>query len=100
MSRVPILLVPVELLERREGTEGETDFLITWNNVVVQSDTMGTRAEGFSGLFPIGDGAAHATFESAGCKLTLLSPLVRSVVLNGGYRCASNHLRSPARDSR
>jgi len=97
VSRVPILLVPVELLHDREGTQGESDFLVTWNNVVVQSDAAGTRAEGFSGLLPIGDRAARAAFAAFDCRLSYLPPLVRSVTANGGYRCASNHLRTLGR---
>ena len=94
VSRIPILLVPVDLLGKAEGTPEEADFLVTWNNVVVQSGRGGTRAEGFSGLFPIGDRAAEDAFGRAGCRLELLAPLVKSVIANGGYRCASNHLRT------
>jgi hypothetical protein len=94
VSRIPILLVPVDLLARAEAAPEEADFLVTWNNVVVQSGRAGPRAEGFSGLFPIGDRAAEDAFARAGCKLELLAPLVRSVIANGGYRCASNHLRT------
>lgn len=97
VSRLPILLVPVDVLRDRSGTEGESDFLLTWNNVVVQSDGAGTRAEGFSSLYPPGDRAAEEIFAAAGCRLAFLPPLVRSVVGNGGYRCASNHLRVAGR---
>jgi len=62
--------------------------------VVVQSGRSGVRAEGFSGLFPAGDRLAKETFAAAGCELELLPPLVSSVIANGGYRCASNHLRA------
>lgn len=31
----------------------------------------------------------------AGAELVLLPPLVRSVILNGGLRCASNQVRAP-----
>ncbi|HEX3553357.1 MAG TPA: hypothetical protein VIA62_09010 [Thermoanaerobaculia bacterium] len=34
------------------------------------------------------------TFAGLGVHLDLFPPLVRSVILNGGYRCASNHLRA------
>ena len=40
-----------------------------------------------------GDELARAVFESAGYRLELVPPLIESVVRNGGYRCASNHLR-------
>jgi hypothetical protein len=94
VSRIPILLVPVDLLGKAEAAPEEADFLVTWNNVVVQSGRGGIRAEGFSGLFPIGDRAADEAFARVGCRLELLAPLVRSVIANGGYRCASNHLRA------
>jgi hypothetical protein len=94
VSRLPIFLVPSDLLARRESAPDEPDFLVTWNNVVVQDGRSGSRAEGFSGLFPIGDRAAQETFAAAGCELGLLPPLVASVIANGGYRCASNHLRA------
>jgi hypothetical protein len=94
VSRLPIFLVPSGLLARREAAPDEPDFLVTWNNVVVQSSRSGIRAEGFSGLFPIGDRAAKDAFAAAGCELELLPPLVESVIANGGYRCASNHLRA------
>lgn len=95
VSRLPVLLVPADLLARRGAAPDEADFLVTWNNVVVQSGgRRGTRAEGFSGLFPIGDRAAEETFAGAGCELHLFPPLVESVIANGGYRCASNHLRA------
>jgi hypothetical protein len=94
VSRIPIFLVPVDLLGTTQTAPEEADFLVTWNNVVVQSGRGGTRAEGFSGLFPIGDRAAVETFARAGCRLDLLAPLVPSVIANGGYRCASNHLRT------
>ena len=97
VSRLPILLVPVELLHDRDGAQEESDFLVTWNNVVVQSDASGTRAEGFSGLLPTGDRAARAAFAAFDCRLSFLPSLVRSVTANGGYRCASNHLRTPGR---
>jgi hypothetical protein len=69
------------------------EFLLTWNNVVVERRDGAARAEGFASLFPPGDAAAGQTFADAGVRLDLLPPLRRSVVLNGGYRCASNHRR-------
>ena len=43
------------------------------------------------GLGPIP--AVKKVFEASGYRLDLYPPLVRSVILGGGYRCASNHLR-------
>jgi hypothetical protein len=98
VDRLPLLFVPVSLLRDGAGLD-ETDFLLTWNNVVVERlrgrpgmlETL--RAEGFSMLLPAGDAAARAVFARAGVHLDLLPPLVPSIVRNGGYRCASNHLR-------
>jgi len=44
-------------------------------------------------LLAAGDELARKTFAAAGYRLHLFPPLVRSIVLGGGYRCASNHLR-------
>ncbi|HTG36250.1 MAG TPA: hypothetical protein VLB76_25310 [Thermoanaerobaculia bacterium] len=92
VRRLPILTVPVPLLADRSGLS-HSGFLITWNNVVVESRPGKVRAEGFSYLLPSGDRAARDTFAAFGVGLDLFPPLVRSIVLNGGYRCASNHLR-------
>jgi hypothetical protein len=92
VRRLPILAVPVALLRDREGlSHGE--FFLTWNNVVVETRKDGVRAEGFASLLPGGDAQARETFQALGVRLDLFPPLVRSVILNGGYRCASNHVR-------
>jgi hypothetical protein len=93
VRRLPVLTVPVALLRERTGLS-HPSFLLTWNNVVVESPPAGVRAEGFSSLLPAGDRAARDAFGALGVHLDLFPPLVRSVVLNGGYRCASNHLRT------
>ena len=95
VDRLPLLLVPVALLEDREGLT-HPDFLLTWNNVVVERRDGRLRAEGFASLLPTADRRVAATFAGAGARLDWFPPLVGSVVLNGGYRCASNHLRAPA----
>jgi hypothetical protein len=92
VRRLPILTVPVALLADRSGLS-HSGFLLTWNNVVVESRRGKVRAEGFSYLLPSGDRAARDAFAALGVHLDLFPPLARSIVLNGGYRCASNHLR-------
>lgn len=92
VRRLPLLSIPTALLAERAGLHHE-EFLLTWNNVVVERRPEGARAEGFSYHFPPGDRAAREAFEGLGVHLDLLPPLARSIVLNGGYRCASNHLR-------
>lgn len=84
VQRIPLIQVPVTLVEN-----GRADFLLTWNNVVLE----GQRAEGFASLLAEGDAIAGKAFAKAGHRLELYPPLARSIVLNGGYRCASNHLR-------
>ena len=69
------------------------EFFLTWDNVVVETRKDGVRAEGFASLLPSGDAQARETFQALGVRLDLFPPLVRSVILNGGYRCASNHVR-------
>jgi hypothetical protein len=93
VRRLPLLSVPVDLLRNRNGLS-HREFLITWNNVVVETVNSTIRAEGFSSLIPSGDARAQEMFASLKVRLDLLPPLIRSVILNGGYRCASNHLRS------
>lgn len=92
VRRLPLLQVPFSLLRDPGGLKG--DFLLTWNNVVAETRDGVLRAEGFSSLLPSGDRAASEAFAAAGARLDLFPPLVRSVVLNGGYRCASNHVRA------
>jgi hypothetical protein len=93
VRRLPILTVPVALLADRSGLSHES-FLLTWNNAVVEVRKRQARAEGFSYLLPSGDQAAREAFAALGARLELFPPLARSIVLNGGYRCASNHLRT------
>ncbi|MEA2491593.1 MAG: hypothetical protein QOH21_3385 [Acidobacteriota bacterium] len=88
VERIPLLDVPYALLTDPAALNG-SDFLITWHNVVLEKK----HAAGFASLLPEGDAAARAAFTRAGYHLDLLAPLVRSIVLNGGYRCASNHVR-------
>ena len=76
---MPLLLVPAQ----------PADYLITWNNVVLEN----RRAEGFASQIPEADVYARKTFEVAGYTLVLFPPLQRSIELGGGYRCASNHVR-------
>jgi len=92
VRRLPLLRVPVNLLKDREGLT-HTEFLITWNNVVAETKNGRLRAEGFASLIPTGDRLAREAFAASGAQLDLFPPLVRSVILNGGYRCASNHVR-------
>jgi hypothetical protein len=96
VHRLPLVLVPTELLVDRADLDHQ-DFLLTWTNVITEAGPGGPRAEGFSSLLPRGDEQARRVFAQAGCSLDLLPSLVRSVVLVGGYRCASNHLRVAAR---
>jgi hypothetical protein len=93
VRRLPQLLVPLELLADR-GEMSHADFQITWNNVILEQVAAGLRAEGFAAGLTAGDAEARRIFAAAGCRLDLLPPLPSSIVLQGGYRCASNHLRA------
>lgn len=93
VRRLPLLLVPTQLL-RNASRYRDPDFLLGWNNVVVERLPSGLQAEGFASLLPSGDSLAERTFNSLGYRLALLPPLVESVRRNGGYRCASNHIRA------
>jgi hypothetical protein len=88
VRRLPLLMVPTSLLLDEDRPETPY-FLVTSNNVVLERN----RAEGFASGLPVVDSAARSIFKSAGYDLTLFPLLPRSVVLNGGYRCASNEVR-------
>jgi hypothetical protein len=94
VHRLPLLAVPTELVAGRHLRFAE--FLLTWNNVVLERRDGALRAEGFSALLPAGDELARRLFAAAGCHLDLLPPLTESILFNGGYRCASNQLRQEA----
>lgn len=96
VGRLPLLLVPVALLPD-PADHPYADFVLGWNNVVVETRGGEPRAEGFASLLPAGDRAARQAFAAAGVHLDLLPPLVASVERNGGYRCASNQVRMPPR---
>jgi len=88
VRRLPLLMVPTSLLPDENRPETPY-FLVSSNNVVLERN----HAEGFASGLPLVDSAARSTFKSAGYELTLFPVLPRSVVLNGGYRCASNEVR-------
>jgi hypothetical protein len=92
VRRLALLRVPTALLDDRVGV-AHPEFLLTWNNVVLERRRSGLSAEGFASGWGAADRAAAREFEQAGATLRLLPPLAHSIVLNGGYRCASNHLR-------
>ncbi len=91
--RLPLLRISTRLLDRQARSGDADDFLITWTNVVVDFAGEKPRAEGFSSLLPRGDALALRAFREAGHELVLTPPLVGSVLLGGGYRCASKHVR-------
>lgn len=93
VRRLPLLMVPSTLLLSSDDQVNNPYFLVGWNNVVLER-AKSNHAEGFASGFPSGDRAATSTFHEAGYGLTLFPPLPRSVVLNGGYRCASNEVRA------
>ena len=89
VARIPIVMVPLTLIANTEARLDSPYFLITWNNVVLERH----RAEGFASGLPAGDRMARRAFESSSYDLALFPPLVRSIMRNGGYRCASNEVR-------
>jgi hypothetical protein len=93
VRRLPLLLAPVALLEDRESYPHE-DFVIGWQNAVFDPHPGGLRAEAFASGVSTGDARAVAAYQEAGAELVLLPPLVRSVILNGGLRCASSQVRA------
>lgn len=95
VDRLPLVLIPVRLLRNGERFDHE-DFVLGWNNAVLDRRGGRVRAEAFASGIPAADRRARAAYEAAGVDLVLLPPLVPSVVRNGGYRCASNQVRTPS----
>jgi hypothetical protein len=95
VRRLPLLDLPAAMLAR-SNIDASSEFLLTWNNVVLERRGAKRRAEGFASLLPSADRNAQQVFAASGYELDLFPPLIGSVVRSGGYRCASNHLR-PAR---
>ena len=91
VKRLPLFLVPQDQIKARQDDGG--DFLVTWNNVVLEQSDDGDFAEGFTGLLQSGDSRAKEVFASEGFQLRFVPPLLESIYRNGGYRCASKHLR-------
>ena len=104
VRRLPFFLVP-DAIAADDARLTAQDFQISWNNVVVETRETVRRAEGFSNGLAEGDETAARVFGEAGYRMEFLPPLAGSIMHNGGYRCASNHLRSadaflsPARPS-
>jgi len=90
VRRLPFLRLPQSLFAR---TDVPIPVLITWNNVVLEKRGSERRAEGFASLITSADDLARRELAASGYRLDLFPPLIRSVVLGGGYRCASNHVR-------
>lgn len=93
VHRIPLLLVPTPLL-RHAGDYPDPDFVLGWNNVVTEVTGSQRRAEGFGSGLASGDRVARDLYAALGYRLELLPPLPESVRRNGGYRCASNHVRA------
>jgi hypothetical protein len=93
VRRLQLLMVPSALLLSSDDRVNNPYFLVTWNNVVLERGDA-NHAEGFASGFASGDRAARIGFSASGYGLALFPPLPRSVVLNGGYRCASNEVRA------
>ena len=94
VTRLPLVRIPTSLFLDREGVDYD-EFLLNWNNLVLEPSPGGLRAEGFELAFPSVDRAVERILEARGVLWTRLPPLRRSIVLGGGYRCASNHFRPP-----
>jgi len=91
VKRLPLFLVPENAVRGRENSGG--DFLVSWNNVVLEKSQDGAFAEGFTAMLEPGDAFAKKVFAEAGFQLRFVPPLLESIYRNGGYRCASKHLR-------
>ncbi len=91
VGRLPLALLPPPL-----GRGLTARFLLGWNNTVLEVLDRKRVAVGFASGLPAGDELATLAFRRFGYALELMPPLSESVIRNGGYRCASNHLRTLA----
>lgn len=87
--RVPLLVLPQNLARQLKA-----DVLIGMHNVVLERGRRGPRAEGFSSGLQSLDQHAIDLFRVAGYELRLVPAISDSILLNAGYRCSTNHLRS------
>ncbi|MGD8330679.1 MAG: hypothetical protein PVJ49_14695 [Acidobacteriota bacterium] len=92
VTRLPLLDVSQRLIPP-ELSDGRPSFLINWNNVVLEEVDGGVRAEGFASGMAVTDKKMREIYADAGVNLDYVAPLALSVLRDGGYRCASNHVR-------
>lgn len=92
VQRLPLLRVPEELVAE-ELRYARTSFMVSWNNVVLEQGAGFSRAEGFASGLDAADARVADIYASAGVSLRYVTPLSLSVMHDGGYRCASNHVR-------
>jgi len=92
VERLPLVKVPQTIVDEslyysRDG------FLISWNNVVLQEVAGTVHAEGFASGLAGADELARSVYTRVGVQLDYVAPLALSIMRDGGYRCASNHVR-------
>jgi hypothetical protein len=83
VRRLPLLILPAAMLAR-SNIDASSEFLLTWNNVVLERRGAKRRAEGFASLLPSADRNAQQVFAASGYELDLFPPLIGSVVRRGG----------------
>jgi hypothetical protein len=97
VARLPLVVFPVQLLHDRDRMQ-HAEFLLTWTNLVLETRPGPAgpvrSVELFSQGLPSGDRQARELFERFGYACRFFPTLRGSIVFDGGYRCASNHLRA------
>ena len=73
VERIPIVRVPSDLFEDRQGVD-YPEFFLSWNNVVLEVIDGAPRAEGFELRFPSVDRAMAARLARAGVPFTAFPP--------------------------
>lgn len=101
VRRTPLVQVPTRLIAghpKFAADQPHAHFPIGFSNVVLETTPAdGASAEGFGSGLPSLDRVAESVFTAAGYRLTLYRPLVESLIGEGGYRCATQEIRLPAR---
>jgi len=92
VTRLPLLDVSQRLIPA-ELSDGRPAFLVNWNNVVLQEVDGEMRAEGFASGMTSTDEKVREIYADAGVRLDYVAPLPLSIMRDGGYRCASGHVR-------
>lgn len=100
IAKAPLLMIPTALVTnhpRLASNQPHAWFPLGYANVVIESDNAGPlplRAHAFSNGLPYLDAIATKAYRDVACRLILHPPLMESLICEGGFRCATQQIRS------